>query len=211
MPSLRGLDRGEKPALVVSECQNGMVDPSLTTNAGLARHVAERRILPRIGSLAALCRQAGIPVVHCTIVARPRFEGFKSTCVLLAQVKKSGVLERGKKHAEIHPELMPDPRDIVVERAHGLTGFHGTELEPILRGFDVETVILTGVSTNVALYGMSIEAVNRGFNVVIPEDCTAGGTPESHEFQVRFHLPLVATLATYEAVTDILRKTWVAA
>ena len=89
---------------------------------------------------------------------------------------------------------------------HGITGFHGTELESILRGLGVQTLVLAGVSTNIALPGMSTEAVNRGFNVVIPEDCTAGGTAESHAFQIRNHLPFLATISDAQSVGQVLRE-----
>jgi nicotinamidase-related amidase len=92
----------------------------------------------------------------------------------------------------------------VIRRQHGLSVFHGTELEPTLRALGIQTVILAGVSTNIAIPGSSLEAVNRGFTVVIPEDCTAGAWPEAHEFQVRHTLPLLATVTTSEAIRGAL-------
>jgi nicotinamidase-related amidase len=83
-----------------------------------------------------------------------------------------------------------------VQRRHGLSSFHGTELEPILRALGTTTVILAGVSTNIAIPGTTLEAVNRGFTVVIPEDCTSGAWAEAHEFQVKNTLPLLATITT---------------
>jgi nicotinamidase-related amidase len=110
----------------------------------------------------------------------------------------------GRPEAEIHPELAPRPEDVVMSRVHGLSPFHGTELEPVLRAHGVETVILTGVSTNVGIPGASPEAVNRGFAVVVPEDCAAGAWPEAHEFQVRHTLPLLATVTTADDVKAAL-------
>jgi nicotinamidase-related amidase len=204
MPALHGLDKGQHPALLISECQRSMTDPNASAVAALNQQVHERGILPKIAALAQVCREAGVPVVHCTIVALPGFKGFAVNCRLSRLIVQSGELVAGHPKAEIAAELTPQPGDIVSQRCHGMTAFHGTELESILRGLGIETVILAGVSSNIALPGMCTEAVNRGFNVVIAEDCTAGGSAESHAFQVKNHLPFLATVSNSAAIRQAL-------
>lgn len=201
---MHGLGHGQRAALVISECQNGMTNPDYASDGGLAGQAAERQIIERIAALAQACRQAGVPVVHCTFVPRPDFAGTTANCLLLGSIRKKGAVHAGRPEAEIHPLLTPRPGDFVIERQHGLSSFHGTELEPALRALGTQTVILCGVSTNIGIPGTSLEAVNRGFTVVIPEDCTAGAWPEAHEFQVRHTLPLLATLTTSEEVRGAL-------
>ena len=201
----RGLDKGERAALVISECQRGIVDPALAPFRGLAEQVVARDMLRRIADLAAACRGRGIPVVHCIVRLLPDARGFKVSSPLHAIMRRTPYLYANRAESEIHPALAPQGEDIVSERHHGVTGFHGTDLEPLLRGLGVETVVLAGVSTNIALIGMSIEAANRGFSVVIPEDCTAGGTAETHAHSVRHTLPVVASMTSSR---DLL-ATWV--
>ena len=62
-------------------------------------------------------------------------------------------------------------------RAHGMAPFTGTTLDATLRGYGIDTVVLSGVSTNIALFGAAIEAVGLGYSVVLAEDCTAGRHP----------------------------------
>jgi len=206
MTTIYGLQNGQKAALLISECQRSMTDPVDATIAALNQQVNERGILPKISALAQACRESGVPVIHCTIVAMKDFRGFSVNCLLAKGVVRGNELVEGNPKAEIAPELKPQAGDIVSQRCHGMTGFHGTELESILRGFGVETVILAGVSTNIALPGMSTEAVNRGFNVVIAEDCTAGGTAESHAFQIKNHLPFLATISHSAAIIKVLKS-----
>jgi nicotinamidase-related amidase len=201
---MHGLGDGQRAALVISECQNGMTNPRYASNRGLAAEAAERGVIERIRALAEDCRSAGVPVVHCTFVPRADFAGTTANCLLLASLRKRAVIREGRPEAEIHPALTPQAGDFVIQRQHGLSAFHGTELEAVLRGLGTETVILAGVSTNIAIPGTSLEAVNRGFTVVIPEDCTAGAWPEAHEFQVKHTLPLLATVTTSEAVCSVL-------
>jgi len=203
---VRGLDDGERAALVLNECQNGMINAEMSSNAGLAGEAARRGVVARIAELAQACRDAGVLVVHTTIVPRGDYVGTSTNCLLLGSLVKKGAIVAGRPEAEIHPALTPRPEDVVVSRVHGLSPFHGTELEPVLRSHGVTTVVVAGVSTNVGVPGACLEAVNRGFSVVVPEDCTAGAWPEAHEFQVANTLPLLATVTTSAEIRTALAE-----
>jgi nicotinamidase-related amidase len=58
----------------------------------------------------------------------------------------------------------------------------------------VGTIVLTGVSTDVAVPGLALEAVNRGYWVQIPEDCVAGTSPATHAFMMANLLPALARI-----------------
>lgn len=201
---VRGLEPGKRAALVINECQNGMINPAESSNEGLAAQAGARGIALRIARLAQAFRAVEAPVVHTTIVLRPDGVGTQANCLLLGSLKKKGAVVEGRKEAEIHPDLTPEPSDLVVQRVHGLSPFHGSELEPLLRERGVDTVVLAGVSTNIGIPGAALEAVNRGFTVVVAEDCTAGAWPEAHEFQVTHTLPLLATVAASEDIAAAL-------
>lgn len=200
---VRGLDKGQKAALLISECQIGIVDAT-HTDSGVAQQVQARDTLAKIAAFAEVCRANGVPVIHCTIVPMKDFKGFKVNSALAAMLKKGGIIHAGNPLSGIVPILKPHADDIVSERCHGMSAFHGTELESILRGLDIDTVLLAGVSTNIALPGIATEATNRGFEAVLVEDCTAGGTAESHQMQITLHLPLLTTISNAHAVQTAL-------
>lgn len=204
--TIRGMEPGRKPALLISECQNGIVNPDYAHDAPLVREVARRGIIPGIALLAQAFREHGLPVVYCNIAAPPGFHGFKVNCLLANQLRKEGELISGTRFAAVHDALPVMAGDVICERMHGMAPFTGTELDAILRGHDVDTVVLSGVSTNIALPGAATEAIGLGYNVVLVEDCTSGGTPETHEMQVRMHLPFLASITDREAVTAALRE-----
>jgi nicotinamidase-related amidase len=181
-----------------------MTQPDLASVPGLADQVVRRGILSRIAALAAAARRYGIPVIHCTIAPRGDFSGTAASSPLMASIRR-GRLRQGNIEAEIDEAVAPDPADHIVPRLSGVTSFYGTALDTVLRGLETQTVILTGVSTNVALPGTTIEATNRGYNVVVPEDCTAGGSPETHQFMIREFFPLLSAVTTAEAVLAALQ------
>src|SRR3984885_6925055 len=200
MSAVRGLEPGKRAALVVNELQNAIANPA-HVDTPLAAQVTARGIVARINTLTAAFRAAGAPVIFCTIAARtPDFDGFRVNCALAAGIRRKGHLVTGTANAAVHDDLVVEPSDIISHRSHGMAPFTGTALDATLRGYGVETVVLTGVSTNIALPGAATEAVALGYNVVLVEDCTAGATPETHQMQITMHLPLLAAVTDAESV-----------
>jgi nicotinamidase-related amidase len=207
---LIGLDRGERPALVVVECQNRMTNPAYRdeNRAGLMEQVVSRAIIARINRLAATFREHELPVVFATIALRPGFQGYQVNCLLAAQLVKNGSLVMGNAAARLNDDLVVAPTDIVSNRISGMAVFTGTEVDAVLRGFAVDTVVLAGVSTNIALPSSACEAVGLGYQVVLAEDCSAGGSAETHHIQVTMHLPFLATIAgSDEIVAQLAART----
>ena len=193
----------DAPALVISECQLGILGAGRSVSTGLADQAAERNIVGRIAELAALFRERGLPVVHCIIEHRPDQAGMLPNSYLGTMALRSRSMILGTPDVEMPPVLGPLPSDFVSSRATGLTAFYGTDLDVTLRLNRVRTLVLTGVSTNVALPGLALDAVNRGYDVVLAEDCTAGSSAEAHEFFVRNQLSLLARVAT---ATDVAAR-----
>jgi len=205
MAAVRGLEPARRTALVVNEMQNAIANPAYD-DTPLASQVATRGIIERINALAATFRQGGAPVIFCTIAARsPDWAGFRVNCALAARIRRKGKLVEGTANAAIHDDLAVEPSDIVCRRSHGMAPFTGTDLDATLRGYGIDTVVLAGVSTNIALPGAATEAVGLGYNVVLAEDCAAGATPETHQMQVTQHLRLLATVTDADSVMASLR------
>ncbi|MDV7352749.1 cysteine hydrolase [Rhodococcus oxybenzonivorans] len=191
------------PALVISECQRGILHPGLSVSSGLAEEVAARGIVGRTAALAREFRNRGLPVVHCIIEHRADQAGMLPNSYLGAMALRTRSLTVGTPDVEIPSELGPEPGDIVSSRATGVTAFYGTDLDAMLRLQGVRTVVLAGVSTNVALPGLATEAVNRGYHVVLAEDCTAGTSAQAHAAMLE---NLIGALARITPSEDIAAR-----
>lgn len=201
---VRGLEPGRRAALVISECQQAQtMDDLRGVRDDLARQIADREVLKTIGEVADAFRHAGMPVVHGHMVPDAHWAGFRVNCVLAGVLKRTDVLKEGHRGSEPHPDLLPQPGDLVIRRRQGLTMFHGTELDQLLRNLDVDTVVLAGVSLNVALLGSSLEAVNLGYQVVLPTDCAAGVGPAPAVLLEHIY-PLITTITDSHAVIAAL-------
>lgn len=184
-----------RPALIISECQRGILDPDRSISPGLAREAGRRGLVARTAALALAFRARELPVFHCVIEHRADQKAMIANSYLGAMALKHRSMTSGTPDVEIPAALGPEPGDLVSSRATGLTAFYGTDLDAMLRLQRVETVILAGVSTDIALPGLALEAVNRGYSVVLAENCTAGSSAGSHEFMVTNMLSLLARIA----------------
>lgn len=193
-----------KAALVISECQRGVIEPGMTVFPALANEVERRGIVPRIAALAKAFRAAGLPVIHATAAHRPDFLDVKPNTLVDALVRKQRGMVAGTPDVEIVAALAPCPEDIVSERSSGMIPFLGTALDAQLRRMDVDTVVLTGVSTNLAITGCTFAATEMGYYVVVAEDCIAGSDPEVHRVIVDEQLRLLARIASADQVIGAL-------
>jgi nicotinamidase-related amidase len=142
-------------------------------------------------------RAAEVTVVHCTAENLPgEFGGNRNARVFVAARQAGMENAPGSDSVRPVPELGPEPGDVVLPRYHGLSPMTGSPLDSLLRNDGVTTVVVVGVSLNVAIPNLVFDAVNRAYQVVVVSDAVAG-VPVEYGRQVLDHsLSLVATLAS---------------
>jgi nicotinamidase-related amidase len=186
-------------ALVTSECQNGIIGaqsalPQLAESASAT-------VIPNGARLCAAFRAAGLPVVHGTAGRRPDGRGSNKNARLFMAMRKSPVgLDVGGPAAAVVAEFDVAPSDFVLSRIHGLSPMTGTDMDPILRNLGVTTLVIIGVSANVAVPNLVMDAVNRGYQVIVPRDAVAGVPPEYADAVLDNTLALIATVTTTDEV-----------
>jgi nicotinamidase-related amidase len=139
--------------------------------------------LERVNRLAEVCRRAGIIVVHPCHVLWPDGTNMGLLGEFVGGIKR-GMLSRGSESAALHPELVVDPRDIVLEKPR-FGAFYGTVLENILRAREIESVIISGISTDVCCDTTAREANARDLQVFFLSDGTATAGPNPFEVHHR--------------------------
>ena len=146
-------------------------------------------IAPRIATLAARCRDAGVPVVF----ANDNHGRWRSD---LRQVVDEALHADGP-GAEIARQLQPQAQDyFVLKPKH--SGFHATPLDLLLRHLGVRRVILSGVSSDQCVLATAVDAKMHDYAVVIASDCVATQTAERNALALR-HFRDVLAVQTAEA------------
>lgn len=189
-------------AIVTQECQGAVVGP----DAGLAALAdeARREALPNIAKLLPAARAAEVNVVHCLVQRRPDGLGSNHNAKIFAIGRSEIGILPGSPGASLLPEFGPEPTDLVLSRWHGLGPMGGTDLDAILRNLGVRTIVAVGVSVNIAITNLVMDAVNFGYRVVLPRDAVAGIPTAYADAVIDNTLSLLATVTT----TDNLLHAW---
>src|SRR5262249_52974606 len=83
-----------------------------------------------------------------------------------------GVINQGTRTAALHDDLVIEPGDILLDKPR-FGAFHGTDLELILRQRGIDTIIISGIDTEVCCDTTAREANARDFRVLFLSDGTA--------------------------------------
>jgi len=190
-------------ALVTSECQNGVIGAQSVLPELAA--AAAATVIPNGARLCRAARAAGVPVLHCVAGRRPDDRGSNRNARLFAAMLRAPVrLDLGTPAADVVGDFEPAESDFVLSRIHGLNPMAGTDLDPVLRNLGVATLIVVGVSVNVAVTNLVMDAVNRGYQVVVPRDAVCGVPADYADAVLDNTVSLLATLTT----TDAVERAW---
>ncbi|GAA4145412.1 cysteine hydrolase [Actinomadura keratinilytica] len=194
-------------AVLVMEMQRGVVG-DLARFPDLVEVCAERGVTAAAARTLAAARAAGIRVVHCTAAFRADRAGSHTgnSPFIRNLLRDPAHMLEGTGAVEVLPELY-DPADLESRRYHGFAPFTGTSLDQTLRALGVRTVVALGVSLNLGVPGLCLEAVALGYRVVVVTDAVAG-TPAEYGDAVMANT--VALLAARAASAD-LAAAWRAA
>ncbi|SEH88005.1 Nicotinamidase-related amidase [Mycolicibacterium rutilum] len=201
MTDLAQLVTPGRTAIVTQECQGAVVGPDAGLKA-LADE-ARREAVPNIARLLPVARSAGVAVVHCLVQRRDDGRGANSNAKIF-RIGSGVAITPGTPGAELLPELGPEPSDVVLRRWHGIGPMGGTDLDSVLRNLGVSTIVAVGVSVNVAITNLVMDAVNAAYRVVVPRDAVAGIPTDYADAIIDNTLSLLATITT----TDELMTAW---
>ena len=200
---LAGLVDPAHTALVTQECQKGVIGEQVVFPA--LAEIARREMIPNAARLAKAARAASVPVVHCVAMRRPDGLGSNDNARIFGAARKAPIaLTPGSEAVEVIDEIGVEPGDVVLSRYHGVGPMAGTDLDPILRNLGATTIVAIGVSVNVGITNLVMDAVNAGYRVVMPRDAVAGVPEDYANAMIDNTLSLLATVVT----TDDLLEVW---
>jgi nicotinamidase-related amidase len=178
-----------KPAILVIDMLNDFIleGAPLECSAG-------RKIITPIKKLIEHARNKKIPVIFIADSHDPDDREF--------QIWPPHAVEKTK-GSEVIDELKPQKGDIIVKKKT-YDGFFRTNLEKILKSKKIDTVVLTGVCTDICILHTGSSATLLGYKVIVPRDCVAALTDEDHNFALK-HLQNVLK-SDIDNLDNIIKK-----
>ncbi|HWO64839.1 MAG TPA: isochorismatase family cysteine hydrolase, partial [Umezawaea sp.] len=166
-------DMTRSPALLVLDLLNDIVHPDgQYAPHGYEQQVSSRGVLERAATAISRARTAGIPVIYVVVGFSPDFSEWPATSPIFAEAKEAKKLIIGTWATEIHDKVKPEEGEAVVIKRR-ISPFHGTELDLVLRTRGVNTLLLTGVSTDLVVLATARDGHDRDYAVEVLADATA--------------------------------------
>ena len=181
------------------ECQRGVVG-DLSVLPDLA--AAAQPVLETIGRLAREARRHGVTVVHLTYAPLAEGRSTNQRSSLTRATASTSTWGPERPGADVVPVIGVEPGDLVFERHQGISPVHRTEVLSVLRNMGIDQVVVTGVSTNLAVPAVAVGAADEDFSVVVVPDATIGVPESHHTSMLRYSLSFVATLLSADEVVN---------
>ncbi|BCL18117.1 cysteine hydrolase [Micromonospora sagamiensis] len=191
-----------RTAVINIHWQHEVVSPDGAFGPLFAEQVTRHRVAAHAARVVSAVRSRGGLVVYTRTIHRPGYPDLIANTPLFAMISETQAFLGGAPKTEIIYELAPGPGDVVVDQVR-LTAFFGTELETVLRRRGVDTVLFTGVATNLSVTGTVFEAINHGYQPVIVSDACTAATDEAHQASLETLGQLCQVMTTKEIVGQL--------
>jgi nicotinamidase-related amidase len=211
----------ESTVVLTQECQKGVIG-DLSLLPALAESAKTIGLVENVNRLVTTGRAAGCGILHCIAATRDDRRGASTNAPLFQGTRSKrddapagpgpmtpgpmtpGPMTPGGPGTQLMDGIEAADSDLFSTRIGGLSPVNGTDVPTLLRNLGAKTVVIAGVSTNVAIPNATLDCVNFGFNVVIARDAITGYPVDYTDVIIKNTLALVAKITT----TDELVELW---
>jgi nicotinamidase-related amidase len=156
-----------RTAIIVVDMQNDFVAAGAPMETPAAR-----AIVPKLAETLKTCRGAGVKVIYTAHVHRRDGSDMGLFDDMHPPIASRAALVDGTPGVDIYPDLAPAAGEHVIKK-HRYSGFFGTDLDIILREWNIDTVIISGTTTENCCHATARDAMFRNYRVVFLSDATA--------------------------------------
>jgi gluconolactonase len=194
----------KRTAMLIQDLQNDvMIEGGAFADSGAPEHAKEQNVVENVKALADAFRKAGGHVIHVWYIVEEGAPGLKLNAPLFQGVKDANALVRGTWGAAPADGLEQQPGDHVVEKMR-MSGWQGSRLETLLAGLGVDTIVVTGAWTNMSIEHTARTGADKGFEMVVPEDCCSTMNADWHNASINYALQNVSTVTDGKTVAAAL-------
>jgi ureidoacrylate peracid hydrolase len=180
--------------LLVVDVQNDFCSPKGSCGKRGENVKAAQEMVPRLVRLIEEARRVALPIVYIQ-TTHSEWTDTPSQVYRKAQQKTMNTCREGSWGAEFYERIVPLPQERIVIK-HRYSAFINTDLNTVLRARGVESVLVTGVATNVCVETTARDAYMFDYYVTLVEDCSAAYSEVAHARSIENigkHFGLVAS------------------
>ena len=161
---------GQRPALIVVDVVVGFTDPACPLGSE-ADDVVQANV-----ELINAFHQAQMPVVLTTVV----YHNEEQASVFRARVPALNLLTPESQWVQFDPRLPIVETDLQMEKRHA-SSFHGTDLDNWLRTNQIDTVVVTGLTTSGCVRATAVDGLQNNYRVLVPREACGDRDEQAHE------------------------------
>ena len=192
-----------KPALILIHMQHAITDPEGKVAFLHAKATQESGIIPKQRALLAAFRERGLPVIYVNSVhPLDAAEKMSPYGRFYNAIRSSRVNEPGSKDTEVLSAVANLPGEPVLGNfMFGVfSGNTGGDLKELLRELSVDTLVLAGVATGMAVMTAVIQASDLFYRLIVPSDASIDANQSIHDVAMNMIIPGMALVTTTEDV-----------
>ena len=163
----------------------------------------QQRVVENVRRLAEAARARGVVIIHVWFIVEPGAPGVTLNAPLFEGLVDSKAMVRGSWGAAPVPGLEPQPGDFIVEKMR-MSAWEGTRLETILKATGRDMIINTGAWTNMSVEHTARTGADKGYFMIVPEDCCSTMNADWHNASINFALQNVSVVTNADAVIKAL-------
>lgn len=205
-PTLKKLERLDpnRCALIIQDMQNDVVmDGGAFASSGSPAHCKQQNAIPNAMRLAEACRRRGVMVIHVWFIVEPGAPGVTLNAPLFEGLVEAKAMVRGSWGAAPVTGLEAKPGDHVVEKMR-MSAWEGSRLETVLKAGRRDIVIVTGAWTNMSIEHTARTGADKGYVMILPEDCCSTMNADWHNASINYALQNVSAVTKADDVIAAL-------
>lgn len=142
-------------------------------------------------------RNENIPVIYVMVGFRAGAPEISSHNATFSSYREKWTPATAEQWMKIHPDLTPQPGEIVITKRR-FSAFTGSDLEVVLRGLQLDHLVLTGVATSGVVLSTLREAADKDYRLTVIADCCADRDAEVHHILTTKVFPKQAEVISLE-------------
>lgn len=164
------LGLARSPALLVVDMINGFTDPACP----LGTHCPE--VVAANIELLTTFRQRGLPIFFTTVV----YHSQQQASVFRAKVPALNLLEPGSGWVDVDARMARQASEPLIEK-QAASAFFGTDLDKQLRALQVDSLVVTGLTTSGCVRASAVDGLQNNYQTVIAREAVGDRNPEAHQ------------------------------
>jgi len=166
---------------------------------GVTGMLGDRQVPANAARVAEAARATRMPVIHVRTAFRPGYPEISPRNKLFGGIKAGGRFADGAPDTAFDELVQPQGGEVIVTK-NRIDAFWHTDLDAVLGGLGVDTLVVCGALTSGAVLSAVRSAANRDLRVLVVEDACGDGSAEVHQVLTTRVFPMTAEVVSTGAL-----------